>query len=88
MTIAEVHRWCQEHAVDARAILRGSDFSIRHGAPLSSPPPIEQVFHWELIVEGRRCPTSSSDMARLITGKMTLEDFTRRLRAYYNPEKA
>jgi len=90
MTINDVQQWCREHTVDARAILRGADFSVRHDAPegAAPPPPIQQVFHWELIVEGRKCPTSSSDMERLVTGKMALDDFVRRLRAYYDPEKA
>ncbi len=89
MNIDDVQQWCRANGIDARMIIRGGDFSIRHDAQESqaSYPPMDEVFHWELIVEGKRCPTSTSDMERLVTGKMKLEDFLKRL-AYYSPEQA
>ncbi len=90
MNIDDVQEWCRDNRIDARMIIRGGDFSIRHDAQGSQPsgPSINELLHWELTVEGKRCPTSPSDMERLVTGKMTLDDFLRRLRTYYSPENA
>ena len=90
MTIDDVQQWCQANGVDVRMIVRGADFPIRHdakGSPASSPS-MDDLLHWEVIDEGARCPTSPSDMERLVTGKMKLEDFVKRLTAYYSPEQA
>jgi hypothetical protein len=49
---------------------------------------MKDILHWELIAEGKRCPTSPSDMERLVTGKMTLEGFLGRIREYLPLDKA
>ena len=90
MNIEDVQQWCQANSVDAKMIIRGGDFAIRHDdqSSPSGSPPMDQLLHWELVIEGSRCPTSPSDMERLVTGRMELEEFVRRLRAYYKPDKA
>ncbi len=90
MNIDDVQRWCQAKGVDAKMIVRGAEFSVRHDSqgPEGSFPPMKDLLHWELIVEGKRCPTSTSDMERLVTGKMTLEGFLGRIREYLPLVKA
>ena len=75
MTYDDVKEWCRAHGADARAILRGKDFPIRQNEEVpSSPPPIEGVFHWDLQVGDTRYPTSTSDLDKLISGKLTIEE--------------
>ncbi len=90
MNIDDVQQWCQAKGVDAKMIVRGAEFSIRHDAQGSkaSFPSMKDLLHWELIVEGKRCPTSPSDMERLVTGKMPLEGFLGRIREYLPLDKA
>ncbi len=89
MNIDDVQQWCQAKGVDAKMIVRGSEFPVRHDAQGSeaSFPSMKDLLHWELIVEGKRCPTSPSDMERLVTGKMTLEGFLGRIREYLPLDK-
>ncbi len=89
MNIDDVQQWCQAKGVDAKMIVRGSEFPIRHGGQGSkaSFPSMKDLLHWELIVEGKRCPTSPSDMERLVTGKMPLEGFLGRIREYLPLDK-
>ena len=90
MNIDEVQQWCQTKGVDAKMIVRGAEYAIRHdpqGAKTSFPS-MKDLLHWEVIAEGKRCPTSPSDMERLVTGKMTLEGFLGRIREYLPLDKA
>ncbi|HWP58042.1 MAG TPA: hypothetical protein VNL14_09160 [Candidatus Acidoferrales bacterium] len=77
MTFEEIHAWCRANGADARGIVRGREFFIRHGEQRlpDGLPSLGEVFHWDLQVGGNRYPTSPSDMERLVTGKMTLEAF-------------
>ena len=79
MTIDEVQKWCRDKSVDARMILRGKDFLIHHDTQGSqaSCPPMEEIYYWELFIRGKGYPSSPSDTERLVTGKMTVEDFLR-----------
>ena len=90
MNIDEVQQWCQAKGVDAKMIVRGAEFSISSDAQgsMASLPSMKDLLHWELIAEGKRCPTSPSDMERLVTGKMTLEGFLGRIREYLPLDKA
>jgi len=89
MNIDDVQQWCQAKGVDAKMIVRGSEFPIHHDSPgfKASFPSMKDLLHWELIAEGKRCPTSPSDMERLVTGKMTLEGFLGRIREYLPLDK-
>ena len=77
MTLQDIHKWCRAKQVDARGIVRGGEFFIRHSDEQLPPalPGMDQIFHWDLRVGDKRYPTSTSDMERLVTGKMTLEAF-------------
>ena len=90
MNIENVQQWCQSNSVDVRMIIRGGEFAITHDSQgdQASCPSMDELLHWEITVNGRRCPTSPSDMERLVAGKMKLEEFLKRLRVYYSPEKA
>ena len=90
MNIEEVREWCKSKGVSAKMIVRGAEFPIGQNSqqPSGSFPAMKDLLHWELIVEGKRCPTSTSDMERLVTGKMNLEDFVKRIRQYIPLVKA
>lgn len=73
MTLEEIQKWCQSHRVQARGIFRGGDFLIA-AAPGGSTP-LSEVLHWELSIGGKRYPTSTSDLERLVSQRIPLEDF-------------
>lgn len=77
MTFKEVHAWCRANRAEARGIHRGKEFFIRPSEePLpANVPLLDEVFHWDLQVGDQHYPTSPSDMKRLVTGKMSLEEF-------------
>lgn len=79
MNITEVQQWCKGNGVDARMILRGKDFVIRHDSEKlqDSCPSLEDIFYWELFIEGKGYPSSPSDTERLVDGRLTLEEFIR-----------
>ena len=90
MTIEDVQQWCKAKGVDAKMIVRGAEYPVSKDGKGSkgSLPSMKDLLHWELIAEGKRCPTSPSDMERLVTGKMTLEGFLGRIREYLPLDKA
>lgn len=84
MTIDEVQNWCRDNSVDARMILRGKDFLIRHDGKESqaSCPPLAEIFYWELFIRGKGYPSSPSDTERLVTGMLTVEQFLAEVRRH------
>ncbi len=84
MTIDEVQKWCRDNSVNARMILRGKDCMIRHDAEISqvSCPPLGEIFYWELFIRGKGYPSSPSDTERLVTGKLTVEEFLAEVRRH------
>lgn len=78
MTFAEIHSWCRTHRADVRGIKRGSEFVIRGQAGDLPPdlPPLEDVFHWDMVLDEKHYPVSPSDMARLVNGTMTRDFYT------------
>lgn len=60
-------------------ILRGKDFFIRHDAQeLHGPcPSLEDIFYWELFINGKGYPSSPSDTERLVDGRLTVDEFIR-----------
>ena len=77
MTVKEVHEWCRANRIDARGFMRGSEFFLRHGENGSPAQPSGEILHWQLTINGQNYPTSTSDLGRLITGKIGLEDFVK-----------
>jgi len=77
MTVIEVHEWCRANRIDARGFVRGGEFFLRHGEDGSSTAPSGEILHWQLTIDGENYPTSTSDLGRLMTGKIGLEDFVK-----------
>ena len=75
MTVKDVQEWCKANQLDARGIIRGGEFFIRHAAEETSSgfPSAQQVLHWDLHIGDRRLPASPSDMERLVAGKISLD---------------
>ena len=74
MTAQDVEAWCRAHDVGARGIARGREFTVG-GGEKTSPSLWAEVFHWELTIAGQNYPTSTSDMERLVAGKLDPADF-------------
>lgn len=82
MTFAEVLAWCKKQKADVRGIGRGMEVSISHideQLP-NNLPPMSNVMHWDLEIGDWSHYTSGSDMERIVTGKMTLDEFKSTLR--------
>jgi len=77
MTVKEVQDWCRANKVDAHGFVRGGEFFIRHADGNSVSIPSGEVLHWEVTIGGQTCPSSTSDMERLVTGKIDLENFVK-----------
>ena len=77
MTIKEVQDWCRANKVDAHGFVRGGEFFLRHGENGSPAQPSGEILHWQLTINGQNYPTSTSDLGRLMTGKIGLEDFVK-----------
>jgi hypothetical protein len=76
MDMKQVQEWCKANGLDARGIIRGGEFFIRHASEETSSnlPTAQQVLHWDLHIGERRLPASPSDMERLVTGKISLDN--------------
>jgi hypothetical protein len=75
MTVKEVQDWCRANKVDAHGFVRGGEFFIRHADGSSASVPSGEVLHWEVTINGQTCPSSTSDMERLVSGKIPPDDF-------------
>jgi hypothetical protein len=73
MTIDDVHAWCRAHRATARGFVRGREFTA--GGDKTPAESLTDVLHWELALDGVKYPTSTSDMERLVKGKITVEQF-------------
>ena len=81
MTLKEVQDWCRANRVDAHGFVRGGEFFLHqndNGTPASQPT-MGDILHWELTIGGQTCPSSTSDMERLVAGKIPLEGFVRNM---------
>jgi hypothetical protein len=77
MTFEQVLQWCRDNGADARGIYRAKDFWI-HRSDDRLPdnlPPIGALFHWAVQLSETELAVSPSDMKRLVSGQMTLEEF-------------
>jgi hypothetical protein len=75
MTIDDVHAWCSAHRATARGFVRGREFTV--GGDKAPAESLKDVLHWELALEGVKYPTSTSDMERLVAGKLSAEEFVK-----------
>jgi hypothetical protein len=77
MTFDQVLKWCRDNRADARGIYRARDFFILGSDDRlpDSLPPIGALFHWDVRLNETQLAVSPSDMERLVSGKMTLEQF-------------
>ena len=82
MTFDDVFNWCKKERADVRGVYRGKDLSISHKDPRlpAALPSIGAVFHWDVEIGDWNHYVSGSDMERLVTGKMTLDQFKSTLR--------
>lgn len=82
MTFDDVFNWCKKQQADARGLYRGNDVSISHkDAKLPAAlPALSAIFHWDVEVGDWSHYVSSSDMERMVTGRMTLDEFKGTLR--------
>jgi hypothetical protein len=82
MTFAEVLAWCRAHRADVRGVYRGNTVAISHNDERlpDSLPSLGEIFHWDLRLGDLRHPVSASDLERLVTGKMTLEELKSTIR--------
>jgi hypothetical protein len=77
MNFEQVLQWCRDNAADARGIYRAKDFMIRRADDRlpDNLPPMDALFHWDVRLENTQLAVSPSDMERLVSGKMTLDQF-------------
>ena len=77
MTFEQVLKWCRDNGADARGIYRAKDLEIdrSHDRLPDNLPPINSLFHWDVRLDQTRLAVSPSDMERLVSGKMSLEQF-------------
>lgn len=82
MTFAEVFQWCKKNHADVRAIGRAMAIPISHKDSQlpSNLPSMSAVMHWDLAIGDWSHYTSGSDMERIVSGKMTLDEFKGTLR--------
>jgi hypothetical protein len=77
MTIDDVNAWCRAHRATARGFVRGREFTV--GGEKATAEALKDVLHWELAIDGVKYPTSTSDMERLVSGKLSVADFVKLL---------
>jgi hypothetical protein len=77
MTFEQVLKWCRDNGADARGIYRAREFFIRRSDDRlpDNLPPIGALFHWDVRLNETRLAISPSDRERLVSGKMSLEEF-------------
>ena len=83
MTFADVLSWCQKNRAEVRGVYRGKDISFSHKDQQlpATLPAIGEVFHWDVQVADLDHYVSSSAFERIVTGKLTVEQFKSTLRA-------
>ena len=82
MTFADVLSWCRKNHAEVRGIYRGKDVSISHkdkDLPATRPA-IGEIFHWDVQEGDLDHYVISSDFERIVTGQLTVEQFTSTLR--------
>ena len=82
MTFADVLDWCRKNHADVRGVYRGKDISISHKDKElpGALPAIGEIFHWDVDMPDLNHYVSSSDFERILTGRLTIEQFKSTLR--------
>jgi hypothetical protein len=82
MTFVDVLDWCKKNHADVRGVYRGKAISISYKdtALPSVLPSIGEIFHWDLEMANLNHYVSGSDFERIVTGKLTIDDFKSALR--------
>ena len=82
MTFADVLEWCRKNRADVRGVYRGKDVSISHQDSTlpASLPALGEIFHWDLEMPELNHYVSSSDFERIVTGRLTIDEFKSTLR--------
>jgi hypothetical protein len=75
MNVEDIHAWCRAHRASARGFVRGREFTA--GGEMAPSESLKDVLHWELVLDGVKYPTSTSDMERLVSGKVSAADFVK-----------
>lgn len=82
MTFEQVLAWCRANCADVRGVYRGKDVSISHNDERlpTALPSVGEIFHWHLKVGDINHAASASDLERMVSGEMTIEEFKSTLR--------
>lgn len=82
MTFADVLEWCRKNRADVRGVYRGKDISIsqKDSALPSVLPAIGEIFHWDVDLGDWDHYVSGSDFERMVTGRLTIDEFKSTLR--------
>ena len=82
MTFADVLEWCRKNRADVRGVYRGKDISLSHqdSALPASLPALSEIFHWDVEMPELNHYVSSSDFERIVTGRLTIDEFKSTLR--------
>jgi len=82
MTFADVLEWCRKNRADVRGVYRGKDISISHQDSTlpASLPAMSEIFHWDVEMPELNHYVSSSDFERMVTGRLTIDEFKSTLR--------
>ena len=77
MTFVDVFEWCKKNQADVRAIGRGLAIPISHKDKQlpADLPAMSAIMHWDLKIGPWSHYTSGSDMERIVTGTMTVDEF-------------
>jgi len=82
MTFADVLEWCRKNHADVRGVYRGKDISIsqQDSTLPASLPAMSEIFHWDVEMPELNHYVSSSDFERMVTGRLTIDEFKSTLR--------
>ena len=82
MTFADVLEWCRKNHADVRGVYRGKDISIsqQDSTLPASLPAMSEIFHWDVEMPELNHYVSSSDFERMVTGRLTFDEFKSTLR--------
>jgi hypothetical protein len=77
MSFTEILLWCRANNASVRGVYRGKTVSIAHTDDRlpGNLPALDEIFHWDVKVGELRYIASASDLKRLISGKVTMEEF-------------
>ena len=83
MTFADVLSWCRNNRAEVRGVYRGKEITISHKDKTlpATLPGVGEIFHWDVQMAELDHYVSASDFERIVTGKLTVDQFKSTLRA-------